>query len=66
MPWPQPPRPMTNPGAPVIPRPLGPDLGKPQEHPPQQGPAKRLPTSNTGANTVVPESDMPKRKDNGR
>jgi len=41
----------------VVPRPPGPERGRPD---PRPGPT-RVPTSDTGSNTVIPQSDEPKR-----
>jgi hypothetical protein len=43
----------------IMPRPPGPDLGKPDNHPDAPG-ARRVPSSNTGSNTAVPASDAPR------
>lgn len=50
-------RPMTDVKPPPMPRAPGPDRGRPD---PRLGP-KREPTSDTGSNTVVPQSDYPVR-----
>ena len=42
----------------IMPRPQT-DLGKPDQHPPASGPARRVPTSNTSSNTAVAASDAP-------